>query len=109
LQAILDALAPRGLVKHLSPPGQKRGVYVAHGLYPGDEFEKVRAAFANRFAGDDEVPARLSTARVDQAAAPVAPAWTTEIAALRSEVEQLRESLDVLTNEVRELKSALGV
>jgi uncharacterized protein len=109
LQAILDALAPRGLVKHLSPPGQKRGVYVAHGLYPADEFEKVRAAFANRFAGEDEAPARMSTARVDQAAAPVAPAWTAEIAALRSEVEQLRESLEVLSNEVRDLKSALGV
>ena len=70
LQAILDALAPRGLVKHLSPPGQKRGVYVAHGLYPADEFEKVRAAFSNRPAAEDEAPARLSTARVDLAAAP---------------------------------------
>jgi uncharacterized protein len=109
LQAILDALAPRGLVKHLSPPGQKRGVYVAHGLYPADEFEKVRAAFANRFAGDDEAPARTSSARVELAAAHVAPVWTAEIAALRAEVEQLRESLEVLNNEVRELKSALGV
>ncbi len=26
LQAILEALAPRGLVQYLSPPGQKRGV-----------------------------------------------------------------------------------
>jgi uncharacterized protein YceH (UPF0502 family) len=109
LQGILDALAPRGLVKHLSPPGQKRGVYVAHGLYPADEFEKVRATFSNRVAVDDEAPARLSPARVDLAAAPVAPAWTAEIAALRGEVEQLRQSLSVLTNEVRDLKSALGV
>jgi uncharacterized protein YceH (UPF0502 family) len=109
LQAILDALAPRGLVKHLSPPGQKRGVYVAHGLYPADEFEKVRTSFSTRVAGEDEAPARLSTARVDLAAAPVVPAWTAEISALRAEVEQLRESLNVLTNEVRDLKSALGV
>ena len=43
LQAILEALAPRGLVQYLSPPGQKRGVYVAHGLYPPEELERVRA------------------------------------------------------------------
>ena len=30
LQAILEALAAKGLVQYLSPPGQKRGVYVAH-------------------------------------------------------------------------------
>ena len=34
LQAILEALAPRALVQYLSPPGQKRGVFVTHGLYP---------------------------------------------------------------------------
>ena len=60
-------------------------------------------------ASDDETPARLSTARVDLAAAPVAPAWATEIAALRAEVDSCGEPLDALANEVRELKSALGV
>ncbi len=40
LQVILEALAPRGLVQYLSPPGQKRGVYVAHGLYPPEELEQ---------------------------------------------------------------------
>ena len=79
-------------MQYLSPPGQKRGVYVAHGLYPPDELERVRQAFSSRHAGDDETPTRLSTARVDLAAAPVAPAWSTEIAALRGEVEQLRGS-----------------
>ena len=67
LQAILEALAPRGLVQYLSPPGQKRGVYVAHGLYPPEELERVRQAFASRHASDDETPTRLSTARVDLA------------------------------------------
>jgi hypothetical protein len=109
LQAILEALAPRKLVQYLSPPGQKRGVYVAHGLYPAEELERVRQAFASRHIGDDETPTRSSTARVDLAAAPVTPAWSTEIAALRAEVEQLRGALEGLTNEVRELKSALGV
>lgn len=109
LQSILEALAPRGLVQYLSPPGQKRGVYVAHGLYPPEELERVRQAFASRHTGDDETPTRLATARVDLAAAPVAPAWSTEITALRGEVEQLRGALDALANELRELKSALGV
>jgi hypothetical protein len=51
----------------------------------------------------------MSPARVDLAAAPVAPAWSTEIAALRAEVIHLREALESLSNEVRDLKSALGV
>jgi uncharacterized protein len=107
LQVILDALVPRGLVQYLSPPGQKRGVFVAHGLYPPEELEKVRNAFANRHAGDDETPMRLSPARVDLAAA-APPVWVTEIAALRNEVEQLRNTVNALTAEVRDLKSALG-
>src|ERR1700733_13149979 len=94
LRVLLEALAPRGLVQYLSPPGQKRGVYVAHGLYPPEELERVRQAFSNRHASDDETPTRLSTARVDLAAAPVTPAWSTEITALRAEVEQLRGALD---------------
>jgi uncharacterized protein len=108
LQTILDALTPRSLIHYLSPPGQKRGVFVTHGLYPPEEFEKVRAAFANRVAGDEEVPTRLSTARVDLAAVPAVPAWSTEITALRSELATLRSTVDALTAEVRELKSALG-
>src|ERR1017187_8007484 len=108
LQAILEALTPRSLACYLSPPGQKRGVFVTHGLYPAEEFEKVRQAFAGRIGGDDEVPTRLSATRVDLAAAPIAPAWTIEIAALRSELENLRGTVAALAAEVRELKSALG-
>jgi hypothetical protein len=107
LQAHLEALTAKNLVQYLSPPGQKRGVYVAHGLYPPEELEKVRQAFAGRHAGDDDLPSRLSTARVDLAAA-AAPAWATEIAALRTEVDQLRANLDALAAEVKDLKSALG-
>jgi len=107
LQVILEALVPRGLAQYLSPPGQKRGIFVAHGLYPPEELEKVRNAFANRYAGDDETPTRLSPARVDLAAA-APPVWATEIASLRAEVDQLRGALNALTAEVRDLKSALG-
>src|SRR4051812_49266367 len=59
LQALLEALTPRGLVVYLSPPGQKRGVMLTHGLYPPEELEKVRQAFASMSAaGDDETPHR---------------------------------------------------
>src|SRR5262249_9112146 len=55
LQAVLEALASRDLVVYLSPPGQKRGVMVTHGLYVPQELEKVRQAFAHAaLAGDDE-------------------------------------------------------
>jgi uncharacterized protein YceH (UPF0502 family) len=108
LQAILDALTPRSLIHHLSPLGQRRGVFVTHGLYPPDELEKVRAAFGNRAAGDDEAPARISAASVNVAAVPAAPAFTIELETLRSELEDLRKTVATLTAEVRELKSALG-
>ena len=77
LQAILDALTPRLLVVYLSPPGQRRGVFVTHGLYPPEELEKVRIAFAGRVGGDEEVPTRLSASRVDQVAAANVPAWAS--------------------------------
>jgi uncharacterized protein len=108
LQAVLDALAARQLIHHLSPPGQKRGVFVTHGLYPADELEKVRAAFANRTASEEEVPSRLSTPRAELAPARVMPGWIDEIASLRSELEKLRGMVDALAAEVQELKSALG-
>ena len=108
LQTILEALTSRSLVHHLSPPGQKRGGFVTHGLYPPEELKKVRAAFASRVASEDDVPTRLSAARVDLAAMPAAPAWAVEVAILRSELENLRAAVDTLALEVRELKSALG-
>ena len=54
LQAVLEALSGRGLVVYLSPPGQRRGVVVTHGLYPPAELEKVRQAFAQAAAAADE-------------------------------------------------------
>jgi uncharacterized protein YceH (UPF0502 family) len=110
LQVLLEALTPRGLVVYLSPPGQKRGVMVTHGLYPVEELEKVRHVFAASAAasGDDELPARISTARGELSAVTSAPAWTSEIAAVRAEVDELRSRLEALSAEIRELKSALG-
>ena len=111
LQTVLEALAARELVIYLSPPGQKRGVVITHGLYPPQELEKVRNAFAQSAAAlaeEDERPARLSTARTDLAASAATPSWAAESASLRAEIESLKSSLEALTNELRELKSSLG-
>src|SRR3954453_15689062 len=105
LQALLEALTPRGLVVYLSPPGQRRGVLVTHGLYPPEELEKVRIAFAQSAGagGDEDAPARASTSRAELAAATTAPAWSTEIASVRAEVEDLKRRLDDLAAELRDL------
>jgi uncharacterized protein YceH (UPF0502 family) len=103
LQTILDALTPRGLVVYLTPPGQKRGVMVTHGLYPPEELEKVRQAFETRAgqAGEEDLPGRTPVVAAT-------PAWAADIAALRGESEDLRQRVAALEAEVRELKSALG-
>jgi uncharacterized protein len=107
LQTVLEALANRSLAVFLSPRGQKRGVFVTHGLYPPAELETVRQAFAGRQAAEEETPAS-PTARLERGAAPGPPAWAAEIAALKSELGQLRTEFETLAAEVRNLKSALG-
>jgi uncharacterized protein YceH (UPF0502 family) len=110
LQTVLEALVPRGLVVYLSPPGQRRGVVVTHGLYPPPELEKVRQAFSASAAAEEETErsTKLMGFRAESTAAAHTPAWVAEAAAIRAEVETLRGMVEALTAEVRELKSALG-
>jgi uncharacterized protein YceH (UPF0502 family) len=51
LRRHLDALASRGLVVWLSPPG--RGRILTHGLLPPEKLEKVRASLGMAAAGAD--------------------------------------------------------
>jgi uncharacterized protein YceH (UPF0502 family) len=110
LQALLEALALRDLVIFLSPPGQKRGVVVTHGLYPPAELEKVRQAYAQSAAAGeyDDRPTRIAGVRAE-AAAVGPPPWMAEVATLRPEVAARRGAVEALAAELRELKSALGV
>jgi uncharacterized protein YceH (UPF0502 family) len=111
LQAILDALAPRGLITYLSPPGQKRGVVVTHGLYPPEEAEKVRHAFASRPITEEdqeEGSVRAAAVRQSQASSLAEPGWVAETEALRARVEALEASVTALSSELRALKAALG-
>ena len=108
LQAVLESLTAKGLVVYLSPPGVKRGVVVTHGLYPPEEAERVRQAFAQQATalGDEEDrPMRGSAMRGESHA----PGWIAEIAALRAELDGLRGTVQALESEVQELKKALGV
>jgi uncharacterized protein YceH (UPF0502 family) len=112
LHALLEALAARGLVTFLSPPGQRRGVVVTHGLYPPEEAERVRQALASQTAPADldaEPALRAATARAGTAAALAEPGWVAETKALRAEVETLRATVEAMAEELRALKSALGV
>jgi uncharacterized protein YceH (UPF0502 family) len=110
LQAVLEALEPKGLISYLSPPGQKRGVVVTHGLYTPEEAEKVRQAFAQQAFSDDtpEGPVRTAATRQATASALAEPGWVAETTALRAEVEALKATVAALAAEVHELKSALG-
>jgi uncharacterized protein YceH (UPF0502 family) len=96
LQTMLEFLTGRGLVVYLTPPGQKRGVVVTHGLYPPDELEKVRQAHA---VGATEVVAAPALSR---------SAVLDEVEDIRREVASLREVVRALADEVTALKSALG-
>lgn len=105
LKTHLDALASRGLVVNLSPPGQKRGVMVTHGLYPPAELHREQLKHAQGTPDeDDEPPARLASQR---SAAP--PGLADEVTALRHEIETLRATVEGLAAQVVALKTALGV
>ena len=102
LQAHLQALAERGLAVYLTPPGQRRGVIVTHGLYRPDELEKERQRYAHGGSDYEDEPSRPSASRA------VTPGLADEVTALREEVAALRASVESLSAEVTALKSALG-
>jgi hypothetical protein len=99
LQGMLASLKDMGLVVYLSPPGQKRGVMVTHGLYPAEELARLRDSAAT---GGSEAHAM----RVEPAAG--RPAWTDEADAIRAELADLRGVVHALADELRELKRSLG-
>ncbi len=100
LQTILAYLNELGLIHFLSPPGQKRGVVVAHGLYPPDDLSRLRETIGNASIEAAE-PRSSSSTPVHELRA--------EISQLREEIAQLRVLISDLENEVSELKRSLGV
>jgi hypothetical protein len=101
LQGLLHYLSGRGLVVTLSPPGQKRGVVVTHGLYPPEELERIRASHSqSMFSQEENTPTRSYGSSPGVSA--------EEVAALRAEVEELKTALSTLSADFREFKAALG-
>ena len=106
LQAVLESLAAKDLVINLSPPGVRRGVVVTHNLYPPNELEREKSRQAAAPAVEDEPdrPVRPVSTRLESTAGDS----MQEVARLRTDLEALRDQVRALTEEVKELKSALG-
>ena len=84
--------------------GPEAGVMVTHGLYPPEELEKVRQAFAAPAAvGDDEQPARVSTARAELRPRHTPPAWAARSPRCGPKSTSCADGLETLTAEIREL------
>jgi uncharacterized protein len=105
LQGHLEALASRGLVVFLSPPGRKRGVVVTHGLYHRpDDLERERQKYAQEQADEEN---EAATVRPNPAKV-MTSGLADEVATLRAELETLRATVETLAAEVHTLKTALG-
>jgi uncharacterized protein YceH (UPF0502 family) len=98
LQSVLESLKGRGLVVELTPPGRRRGVVVAHTLYPPEELERLRNSFASEADDAEEVHH-----------SPRGPARDEAIDQLRDELAALRTTVEGLAAELAALKAALGV
>lgn len=112
LKPIIDGLVSRGLVVELSPPG--RGQLVSHGVYLPEELEELKSGLGGGFVSGmssatiprpvhEPAPPRLPTAAPPASPASPASADTAlsrlasleiEVAALRMELQSLRERLD---------------
>jgi uncharacterized protein YceH (UPF0502 family) len=107
LQAVLESLAAKNLIVYLTPPGLKRGVVVTHNLYPPNELDREKTRIAATPTIEDEperLPRPLAT-RIESA-----PAISLEeFAALKTEMNALSDQVRALTEELKELKQALGV
>ena len=80
------------------------------GSIPPRSWKRSASAFAATVvAGGDEDAPRGSRPHAGNCRPGAEPAWATEIAAVRGEVDELRNRLETLAADVRELKSALGV
>ncbi len=118
LEPILKSLMDKKLVVAVTPPG--RGQLVTHGLYPEAELNRILRENSGRSSGTHESPHASSTT-VAPAASPAARSNTTagvqppaeaapptaEIAALQREMNELREELDRVKQDVADLWSNL--
>ena len=120
LRPVLQSLIEKGLVIALTPAG--RGQVVTHALYQERELEKVRSQFSG--AGTDvaaggapATPSRSTSTPSSRPAPaqPTAPSPTPatagggdEVAALRAEVQSLRDEMTRIKKEIEDIWSNLS-
>ncbi len=108
LQAVVESLVAKDLVVYLTPPEVRRGAVLTHNLYSPAELERERSRHAG--AGQPEPAAPPERPDRPEPSRPEAPSPTlaAEVVALRAEVDGLRDRLQALADEVRDLKASLG-
>jgi uncharacterized protein YceH (UPF0502 family) len=118
VRGVLRPLAERRLIVYLSPEG-RRGTTLTHGFHAADELEGLRSRHASEGLGP--VPPGQSMARQSTNASPQTSEVIrasevsesadvqAEIDALGARVSKLQASVAALTEEVRQLKDALGI
>jgi uncharacterized protein YceH (UPF0502 family) len=107
LQTVLESLAAKNLIVYLTPPGLKRGVIVTHNLYPPNEMEREKARVAATPTIEDEPERQPRPASTRSEPAPTIS--LEEFTALKTEMNALQDQVRTLTEELKELKLALGV
>lgn len=100
LQEIFDGLKQRSLVVALTPPG--RGQVVSHNLYPEWELEKLKSA-------KWESAPEPSNSVAPSGGSPKYQSDSAELAALQSEVKELKETVKSLSERLMRLEKDLGV
>jgi uncharacterized protein YceH (UPF0502 family) len=105
LRAVLAPLAERGLVVYLGPEG-RRGTQLTHGFHTAKELENLKANVRpeepESAAAVPRTPSQLTALEGSLAEA------RQEIAALRIEVNGLRETMVALQSQLTKLKHELG-
>jgi uncharacterized protein YceH (UPF0502 family) len=112
LRAVLRPLVERRLVVYLTPE-ERRGAVVTHGFHDPQELERLRAYHHSQpAAAPAESPRPPEERGTPPPSAPLMQGLQeahNEIAALKEQMNALRDALAAMQNDVRALKDALGV
>lgn len=109
LRSLLDAMAAKGLVNWLSPPG--RGRMLTHGLLTPEQLAKVQAKLGTAITAAAEVsaahsaPAITSPSAVPPASTP--PAEPADASSLQDRIVALEATVEALTARLTALEELL--
>jgi len=114
LRTVLDSLTHKGLLVSLTPDG--RGHVVSHALYKPQELERVKARYSAGRSGAsattfEEMPPQTSSvvSAETEAALQESEELRAQMAQMNAAMDALRAHLAQVDDELKQLKSALGV